>query len=447
MQGFTTALTNVKGTVQAKVDVTGPADDPHPAGAINIQNASFTVVPSGVTYRNVDGRVDLQPDRVHIEQIKLADSQQKPMSIAGDLALHELAVGGFDLTVKADDFNVIDNKMGSVRIRSDLHVSGELRNPRLEGELGVTTGRIDLDPIIAAAGESAYSTKSVEYATDPGSPSSQGQTASPGIFDALQVNVHLTVPDDLVVKGDELRAGADAPVGLGALNVTLGGDVYATKEPGDILRLVGNVRTVRGTYDFQGRRFEILRDGTIRFEGLDELNPTLDIRTRRIIQSVEADVNIRGTLRNPEIVLASIPPLEQADILALIVFNQPINQLGEGQQISLMQRAQSMAVGAAAGQLAQSIGNALNLNTFEIQMAPENGSTAEVTIGQQVGQNLYVKLQQGIGDLSTTTFILEYELTNWLRLQTNLLQGASTQQSLFRRAQGSGFDLIFLFTY
>ena len=71
----------------------------------------------------------------------------------------------------------------------------------------------------------------------------------------------------------------------------------------------------------------------------------------------------------------------------------------------------------------------------------------EVTIGQQVGQNLYVKVQQGIGDQSSTNVILEYELARWLRLQTNMMQGTSTQQSLFMRNQGSGADLIFTLSY
>ena len=184
---------------------------------------------------------------------------------------------------------------------------------------------------------------------------------------------------------------------------------------------------MRGNYDFQGRRFEILRDGTVRFDNapLNEIDPRLDIRTRRVIQGVEARVNVRGTLKQPEIVLSSTPPLEQADILSLIVFNQPINSLGEGQQISLAQRAQALATGAVAGQLAQSIGNALGVDMFEISTAPENGGAAALTIGQQVGQNLYVRVQQGVGDQSQTNFILEYELTEWLRLQTNVLQGSS----------------------
>jgi translocation and assembly module TamB len=251
-----------------------------------------------------------------------------------------------------------------------------------------------------------------------------------------------------VIKASELRAPG-APVSLGALNLTLGGDLRATKARGQQMVLVGLVNTIRGTYDFQGRRFDILRDGTVRFAGdpLNDLNPILDLRTSRMIQGVEARVTVHGTLKQPDIVLSSTPPLEQADILSLIVFNQPINSLGAGQQVSLAQRAQQMATGALAGELASSVGNALGLDTFEINTSPDSGAAASLTVGQQLGQNLYVKVEQGIGGESQTNFILEYELTRWLRLRTNVLQGSSTQQQLFQRAQGSGADLLFFFSY
>jgi len=187
----------------------------------------------------------------------------------------------------------------------------------------------------------------------------------------------------------------------------------------------------------------------VRFDNapLNDMDPRLDIRTRRLIQGVEARVNVRGTLKQPEIILTSTPPLEQSDILSLIVFNQPINSLGEGQAVSLAQRAQQLATGAVAGQLAQSIGNAIGVDLFEISTAPEEGGAASVTIGQQLGQNLYVKLQQGVGDQNQTNLILEYELTRWLRLRTNVLQGTPNQSSVFQRLQGSGADLLFFFSY
>ena len=62
-----------------------------------------------------------------------------------------------------------------------------------------------------------------------------------------------------------------------------------------------------------------------------------------------------------------------------------------------------------------------------------------------MGQHLYLKVEQAVGDESITNFVVEYGLTKWLRLQSNVVQGNSTQQSLFQRRQGSGADLIFLF--
>src|SRR5262249_8656801 len=126
---------------------------------------------------------------------------------------------------------------------------------------------------------------------------------------------------------------------------------------------------------------------------------------------------------------------------------EPINELGEGDQATVAQRGQALATGAAAGQLSRSIGKALNVDTFEINTSPESGGAAQLTVGQQVGQNLYVKLQQGVGDQSQTNFILEYELADWLRLRTNVLQGSSTQQQLVKPMHRSGADLIFFFSY
>jgi autotransporter translocation and assembly factor TamB len=446
IQGFTTEITKVAGTLQAKVDVTGAADDPHPNGVVTIQNGAFTVGATGVNYTSLDAKIDLQDDKVHIDQLRLLDNHQKPLTVNGDLAVHELELGGVSIAIKSDDFKVIDNKMGNVRVNSDLRIAGELTAPRVEGSLGLSTGVVNLDPILARFGESAYATEETKYLTADEA-AAQGQTAAPSAFEALQMDVHVTVPNDLVVKADDLQAPG-SPIGLGALNITLGGDLWANKVAYDQLRLYGSVNTIRGSYDFQGRRFTILRDGTVRFEGTDDLNPALDIRTERVIQAVTARVDVRGTMTQPEIVLTSTPPLPQADILALIVFNQNLNSLGEGQQINLAQRAQALATGALASGLAKELGDALGVDTFEISTAPEMAGTyATLTVGEQVGQNLYVKVEQGIGDKSITNFVLEYELTKWLRLRTNVLQGTSTQQNLFQRAQGSGGDLLFFFSY
>jgi translocation and assembly module TamB len=451
VQGFTSQLTNVAGTLQAKIDIAGSASDPHPTGFVTIQKGAFTVPATGVPYRDLNGRIDFEEGRVHVGAISVLDNHFNALNISGDLAVHENEVGSVRVYVHADDFKVIDNKMGNLRVNTDLELGGELRAPRLDGDLGVTTGTVNIDTVLAAIGDSAYATTQTEYkeaaaqvpvlATAP-----QPFTLSMAL-EALAMNVHVTVPNDLIVKANDLSTPG-SPLGLGAMNVTLGGDVRATKMAGDDLVLVGSINTVRGTYTFQGRRFDILRDGTIRFTGdsVRDLDPLLDIRARRLIQAVEARVNIRGSLKQPEVVLESTPPLEQADILSLIVFNQPLNQLGEGQQVALSQRAAQLATGALAGALGQSVEEPLNLDIFEIGAA-SGSNNAELTIGQQLGQNLFVKIEQQFGNQSQTNFVLEYELTRWLRLRTNALQSSATQQQVFQRVQDSGVDLLFFFSY
>jgi translocation and assembly module TamB len=145
------------------------------------------------------------------------------------------------------------------------------------------------------------------------------------------------------------------------------------------------------------------------------MDPSIDIAASRVVQAVETHVNVRGRLRDPQFVLSSNPPLPDADILALILFNQPVNLLGETQQFSLLQQAQYLAGSSLTTALSQSIANALHLDEFDINIAPESGRGPQVRIGQQIGTNLYVKVEQGIGDQSQTNFVLEYELQRWLR--------------------------------
>jgi hypothetical protein len=89
----------------------------------------------------------------------------------------------------------------------------------------------------------------------------------------------------------------------------------------------------------------------------------------------------------------------------------------------------------------------LGLDELELNVAPDQGVAAELVVGHQLSQQLYVKLQQGLGDHNQTNVILEYEFRKWLRLQTNLLQGASAQQQLFQRVHSTGLDLVFSFTF
>jgi autotransporter translocation and assembly factor TamB len=125
-----------------------------------------------------------------------------------------------------------------------------------------------------------------------------------------------------------------------------------------------------------------------------------------------------------------------------------VNELGEGQQVSLAERAGALAGGYLASGLARSIGSALELDEFEISAQGENGAGPSLTVGEQVGEHLFFRVRQGFGDAQATELILEYQIAEFLRLQASGAQiGGGVQRVQFRRIERGGLDLIFFFSY
>jgi translocation and assembly module TamB len=255
------------------------------------------------------------------------------------------------------------------------------------------------------------------------------------------------VPDNLILRGRDLRTNASA-LGLGDVNLTAGGDFTLVREGTNAPVLLGTISTVRGTYDFQGRRFQVLRDGTITFRGETPVDPALNVTAEREISGIVAHVTVGGTMREPQLTLSSQPPLDQTDILSLIVFNQPANRLGEGQTANLGERAAQIAGGFVVTPIASSLGRALNVDVLEVDPSGDDNAGPTVTIGQQVGEKLFVRFRQMFGVRDVSEFQLEYQLTNILRLQGSFAEGqTSANRSLTRRVERGGIDLVVYFSY
>jgi autotransporter translocation and assembly factor TamB len=480
IQGFTDLVTNVTGTLQADVRVTGSGDDPHLKGFIDIRNGSFGVPMAGGTYTGLDTRIELTEDVVKLQEFRILDAHQNWLRVSGQLAVHEKQVGAVDITLTSDNFEVVDNELGDVGVDASVKITGELRRPRVEGDVKLEAARLEVDrlmqlfydpyatealPEVVSAERTVEGSGSAEEATKAALRRAETSAAPPGaekadltppaprgIFDAVSMQVRLIIPDNLVLRGKDLRPSGPTGSALGDMNITVGGDVQVRKNPGGVVTLLGNVVPVRGTYEFQGRRFELVRGGFVRFIGESEINPMLDISATRQIPNtgVEARVRVTGTLKQPELQLTSNPPLEESDILALIVFNRPVNELGTGERSSLAATAGGIATGFIAAPLGDSIGRALDLDLFEITTTTETGDLgAGVTLGQQVGDRAFVKLRQQFGERNVTEFMLEYNLTRFLRLEVTGApeSSASANRINQRRIERGGIDLIFFFSY
>jgi translocation and assembly module TamB len=383
--------------------------------------------------------------------------------------------------VNSDNFELIDNQLGDVDVESSLKISGELRRPKIEGRVKLKSALLEVSrimelfydpyaveaiPDVISAERTVEGSGSAQEATKAALKKAQVAAAPPGaeaaaaeappaptgFFDPLTLDLQVDIPDNLVLRGKDIRPSGPTGTALGDINITVGGALNVRKDPGGKILLLGNVETVRGTYQFQGRRFDLARGGQIRFIGDAEMNPFVDITATRLIPNtgVEARVRVTGTAKVPELQLTSNPPLEESDILALIVFNRPVNELGTGERSSLAATAGGIATGFIAAPLGESIGRALDLDLFEITTSTESGDLgAGVTVGQQVGEKAFLKLHQEFGERNTTEFMLEYQLARFLRLQATAAPEtvAAGNRLNQRRIERGGIDLIFFFSY
>jgi autotransporter translocation and assembly factor TamB len=481
VQGFTDLVTNVTGTLEADVRVQGSGQDPHLTGFIDIKGGSFGVPAAGGSYSGLDTRIELTPDLVTLRKFTILDEEKHTLNVSGELAVHEKSIGGVNINISSENFEVIDNELGDVGVDSTLKITGEVRRPRIEGQVRLEAARLEVDrilqlfydpysvqelPDVVSAEETVAASGSAEQAAQqaleksrqgaaPTAAAPESGVAAPapaGAFDPVSLDVRLVIPDNLVLRGQSLRPGGPTGASLGDMNITVGGDVRIRKDPGAGVILLGTVETVRGTYEFQGRRFDLVRGGTLRFVGETQINPMLDVTATRIIPNtgVEARIRVTGTAKTPQLELTSNPPLDESDILALIVFNRPVNELGTGERASLATTAGGIATGFLAAPLGESIGRALDLDLFEITTTTEQGDLgAGLTVGQQIGDRAFVKLRQQFGERNVTEFLIDYKLTRFMRVEATAAPETTGSANRIgeRRIERAGIDLIFFFSY
>ena len=257
IQAFAPQITKVSGTVQADVRVTGAAHDPHLGGGIDIRNGAFTIADlTNGGYTGLDTRITLAPDRVRLEEFSLMDEHQHTLRVSGELAVHQRQIGGVQIAIKSDQFEVIDNALADIKLNSDLRITGEMRAPRVEGTLGVQTGTVNIDKVLAQATSNAYAVEPTKVeaeaqgaAPPPAerTPASAATTPPPapkgrrsrdcaphpslrvsatnqqptqadaqaapagGLYDALALDVRLSMPDNLVIKGTDINPSGCLP--------------------------------------------------------------------------------------------------------------------------------------------------------------------------------------------------------------------------------------------
>jgi autotransporter translocation and assembly factor TamB len=482
--GLTRGIEQVTGTATVKLHVTGTADNPLFDGGVALTGGGFLVPATGRRYRDLTTRVTFEPGRMKVDGLKVFDEEGDTLEVSGVLGLRRLAFGDVEMHAQARRFGFVRNDLARLEVDLDLDVTGQVTRPTIAGKAVIEQGRVEVDRVLASldrtrtplapddgvpivgkgqkpvpppvpAAPPARASAVPAADADPSQPRrvDSGATRQPATpWSATALDIRVQIPENLLLRGQDIRRDS-AAAGLGDVSLVVGGDFRVQKDRRRPTTLVGTVTTVRGSYEYYGRRFEILRDGRIQFTGGSEIDPALDVTARRVIEpsGVEARIRVQGTARNPTLSFSSTPPLDESDILALIIFNRDLNSLGASEKGAVASMAGTAAAGLVVSPLADTLGRKLGLEEIDVQTTSDAGTPGGVvTVGDRFGERLFVRLRQQFGAQEVSELLLEYRLSELLRLQGAVAEGdgvGRANRSLTRRVERGGLDVVFYYRY
>ena len=438
MEGITDVVRDVTGDITIDVKAVGTSKDPHIAGSVAIANAAFLVVPTGSKYKNTRASFALTTDRITVESLHVEDAGGRPLDVRGSLGTHELRVGDLQIEGTARHFELMHNEFGTIDVDATVRLQGRYESPRVAGDITITSGSLRVDEILTRALFQPYSTEQTAIGeVDP--------VAALNPWDRLGLDLSLHVPATLRLIGDSVQVSQDTPIGLGDINLRVRGALYLYKDPREPVSVTGSFDQITGTYAFQGRGFDVLQSSSINFRG--DLNPEIYVTVTRVISGVETRVSIFGPMRQPELRLASTPPLDQSDILSLIVFNTSTNQLSAAQQQQLVARAGVLAAGFLAQPIIAAISSQTGIDVLEVEPG-DVGTDVKVTIGHEIAPGLVARFSRQFGQEGYDEASIEYYLSRLFRLRATFSDAqALVARTMFRRVERAGIDLLLYFRF
>ena len=370
----------VKGSLNAAVTLGGSIADPHLGGSINGDKLYYRNQTQGIILDNGSLRSHIAGRKWVIDSLKFR--HEGTAELSGTVGMEN---SGPDVDIGA----VFDKYRILSRPNRRLTVSGNTRL-RYSPQKGISvTGMIKTDQGLFGSQKSSMPSVGDDVVVLG---EVKKEAAAP-----LPVNMNLTL--DL---NDSIRFA-----GYGA-DVTIGGKLTLTAQPGGSVRGVGTVRVIKGRYKAYGQDLDITK-GTVSFVG--PLNdPNLNIRAERRLSPVGAGVEILGSLNSPRITLTANEPMSEKDKLSWLI----LNRAGSGS--SGDNAALSAAAGALlAGQINDRIGLVDDLGftskrSRNAQTGELNPAEQVLTVGKQLTGKLYIGYEYGISSAEQSVKLI-YRLT------------------------------------
>ncbi len=396
-------FSELRGRALLDVSVAGSAGALRFSGEAKASDVTLGLAATGMRLRN--GRIALHfaGDRAEVVEFSAEDGK---LTGGGHVELPSGESPRLDLSLDLAKLKVYDKPIATAVATGRLRLLGTLAAPEIEGDVTLDPVTIRPSLLPGSGGAQRDPTIVVWNSNDPGavrpgdvgtvgealeSLSGKAATASGRegeTYRRMRVAVRVLLGESVGIR----RNDAD---------IRLGGELWATKDPGDEVRISGQILSTRGWYVFQGRRLE-LEHAWVTFSGESPVDPYLNVAAIYRDAQYRITVAVQGTAQKPSLDLSSEPSLDQSDILAMLLFGKPASQLTGGQGQGLQQEALGLLASYVAPGLERSVIDTLGLTSLTFQM-PSGASAGSIGVGRYLGEDLFVSISQDLGGSQTSS--------------------------------------------
>ena len=393
------------GEFSADFKIAGSYTKPRIQGYAKVQHVHTALPDLGITLKdltvtakaNNSSRVDLS-GRVR--------SGEGELQLSGRWQLDPDAGWPLQLSLQGERFEIIRTTEVVALVSPRLKLRMAERRIDVEGDLTIPQAK--LEPVALPEGVTVSRDAIITGA-------GMGEDASHYKKWEIYSRVRISLGDDVHFNGFGLRG-------------RLSGEVLAVDTPQTLTTGTGELVIHNGRYRVHGENLEV-DPGRLVFAGGPIDDPGVDARALRRLDEVVAGVQVRGTLKSPQLILFSEPAMRESDILAYIVLGRPLDQTTRS-EAGLLIGVSSLLNFTGSRGLNDQIATRFGLEEISLKPGATTEEGVSLVLGKYLSPRLYVSYMIGLMD-SVTTVRARYKLGKRVSLQG---ESSSTQ---------SGADILY----
>ncbi|MFL6651287.1 MAG: translocation/assembly module TamB domain-containing protein [Sulfurifustaceae bacterium] len=392
----------LRGTLRADLSIQGTLADPQLRGSARMSDAAGRIAALGILVHDV--RIDATPEGRDIRLSGYARSGNGELALTGRFMLGAFPAWRAELRIAGSQFEAVDLRETHVNATPDLRVQLAPGVVNVQGE--VLIPRASFAPRPQRRNIAPSSDVVIE-----GGPDTAAETPTAW---AVTASIKVTLGDKVSFEGF-------------GLNAMIAGSITLIDTPAQVTTARGELNVTSGRYEAYGQKLTIER-GRLLFAGGPVDDPAIDARAIRRVDplpgasAVTAGIEVKGTLKAPQLTLFSDPTMAQSDALSYLLFGQPVDTANPGQGAALASASRALQL-SGGERLAQRLGSRLGLEDVEISQGPN--SEAALVLGKRLSPRLYINYSIGLVEPINTVRIRYQVTTHWILQAESGLHGGA----------------------